>query len=168
MPACGLQLLRNLKEVTHDDLLVGLRSVSHALVDRLRDGVGFGRRGRVVVGRRGERRPREPDPELRPPGPRPPPRLQRADLVAALVHELEALVGHGVELHMRPRPQLLPIPEPERESGPIGLDRQGPEHLRHFPPLHALAEQGVLGIGRHPLDDELTARHTQGNLDTVL
>ncbi len=79
---------------------------------------------------------------------------------------------------MRPRAQAFRWPQAQRLVGAVGVDRQCPQHVRHFGGLDAPAKRdspqvvpveppgkvpqhGMLGIGRHPLDDELLARNAQ-------
>ena len=171
----GLELLRDLQQITHDDLVIG-GGAALVGVDRLCDHRRLSRHGLVVLGLQGQRRPREADPELR--GPRP-------FCGCALADELEALVGEGVQLDVGPGAQPLGVAEAQRLPGALRVHGQGLEHVSHFrrldtlaeghgtqvvpmQPLGELAQHRMLRVGGDPLDDKLPAGDAQRQGRAVL
>jgi len=90
-----------------------------------------------------------------------------------------------MQLHVRPRAQLITVAEPHRLSGALRVDRDGLEHVGHFAfgeatperdraevvtvqPAGELAQHRVLGVRRHAFDHQLMARHAERHARSLL
>ncbi|PYP37189.1 MAG: hypothetical protein DMD46_06215 [Gemmatimonadetes bacterium] len=112
---------------------------------------------------------------------RPPPPLGRRRPV---VHQLQPLVRERVQLHVRPGAHPLGRPEAQRLAAPLRVDGQGLQDVRDLAHLETtpegdraevmaveapgeLGQDGVGGVGRHPLDHQLVTRDAERHRRSV-
>ena len=175
-----LQFIRNLEEVSDDDLIV--RGAMLILIDRLgNDGRLGWRWGRIICGKRvrHECGARESYPELR---------AAESPLLGSLgirgrglfvfLQQLEPLVRDRMQPDVIPRTELLRWSESQRLARAIGLDGQRLQHVADFTdpepalecdgaevmamqPTSELGKERILHIRRHAFDDELLPGNTE-------
>ncbi len=148
----------------------------------------LGRRRRCFVGcdrLRGQRRPRQADPELRTAQPA----LLRPLIVegsrAVVFLQLQALVRDSMQSDVIPRPELLRWSEAERIARALGIDRERPEHIGNLCGAETamkgdraqvmamqatgeLGEYGVFGVGGDAFDDQLLPCYAQRESRPIL
>ena len=175
--ARGLQLVRDLQQIADDHLVVRRGIGPGMVVDGAGDDRRLGGRGPVVPRLSREGGARQAHPQLR----RPRPALGHG---RAVVHQLEALVGEGVQLDVDPGAQPLRRAQPERLPAALRVHGQRLEDARHLAGLDAapegdgaevvtvqpggeLGQHRVLRIGGDALDHQLLPRDAERECGAV-